>query len=69
MSQRTEVIKYLRTHKKGITSKDAIDKLGITRLASVIFDLKRMGYKIECVRESVPTRYGHKASVARYKLV
>lgn len=68
MSQSKEILKYLQTHKKGITSKDAIDRFGCTRLASVIFNLKRKGYHITSERESVPTRSGRKANVARYKL-
>lgn len=68
-TQTNAILRYLKTHKRGITSKDAIDLFGCTRLASVIFSLKKKGHNIECIRESVPTRYGRNVSVARYKLV
>lgn len=67
MKQQEMILKHLKTHKRGITSKDAIEKYGCTRLSGVIFSLKRKGHNIRSVRESVPTRYGS-ASIARYFL-
>ena len=67
MKQQDLILKYLKTHKRGITSKDAIELFGCTRLSGVIFKLKKKGYKIASVRENVPTRYGH-ASIAHYIL-
>lgn len=67
MKQQELILKYLETHKRGLTSKEAIEKFGATRLSGVIFKLKSKGHKIASVRETVFTRYGH-ASVARYYL-
>ena len=39
-TQTGDVLKYLETHKKGITSKEAFDKFGATRLSSIIYSLK-----------------------------
>lgn len=67
MKQQELILKHLKSHKRGLTSKDAIERYGCTRLSGVIFQLKRKGYKISSIREYVPTRYGH-ASIARYFL-
>lgn len=67
MKQQEQILKHLKTHRRGITSMDAIERYGCTRLSSVIFQLKRKGYKITSVRENVPTRYGS-ASISRYVL-
>ena len=69
MTQKDEILKYLQTHKKGLTSKDAIDKFGATRLAGQIWYLKhKEGWNITKTSEKVPTRYGRTTSVTRYKL-
>lgn len=65
MTQQNTVLKYLQTHKSGLTSKDAIEKFGCTRLSAVIKALKKKGYNITSSRETVYTRYGH-VSIARY---
>lgn len=64
-TQRNTILKYLQTHKKGITSKEAIEKFGCTRLAAVVAALKSKGNEIKDVRETVPTRYGN-TSIKRY---
>lgn len=69
MTQKDAVLKYLQTHKKGLTSKDAIDMFGATRLSGIVWVLKhKEGWHINKVNEVVPTRYGRNTSVARYKL-
>lgn len=67
MKQQDLILKHLKTHKKGITSKDAFERYGATRLSGVIFHLKRKGYNIVSTRENVPTRYGN-TSITRYTL-
>ena len=69
MTQKDEILKYLQTHKKGLTSKEAIDKFGCTRLAGQIWNLKhKEGWNIKSVTECVPNRYGRNVPVSRYKL-
>lgn len=51
-----------------ITSQDAIHRLGITRLANVIYRLKKEGVKIETTYEYVNTMYG-KSRYAIYRIV
>lgn len=67
MKQQEMILRHLKSHKRGITSRDAIEKYGCTRLSGVIFQLKKKGYNISSEREYVATRYGH-ASIARYFL-
>ena len=59
-SQRQDVLKYLKTHKRGITQMDAYTKFPapITRLAAVIFDLRKLGYDIESIDEVGKNCYG-----------
>ena len=68
MTQKNQVLKYLQTYKSGLTSKDAWDKFGISRLADIIWKLKRKdGYKIDKEIIKVQTRSGY-AHVARYTM-
>ena len=69
MTQNEWVLKFMQTHKLGITSKQAEDQYGIMRLASRISDLRRRGHKIEREMITVVNRRGQKCKVARYSLV
>lgn len=51
VSQVEKVLKYLRTHRKGITSMQAFWKYRITRLSAKIFDLRKKGYQIHTIKE------------------
>jgi hypothetical protein len=57
---------FLSVNKK-ITSLDAINELGNTRLAATVFELRQKGYDISTTTVTVPTRYG-KTNVAEYTL-
>lgn len=46
-SQRQVVLKYLQTHKRGITSMQAFDLFKYTRLSGIIHDLRKQGHDIE----------------------
>lgn len=67
-TQMTEVLKYMQTH-KGITSTQAIEKFGATRLSDIIFRLRKEGYEIETESITKKNRYGHTTTFARYTLV
>lgn len=67
-TQMTEVLKYMQTH-KGITSIQAIEKFGATRLSDIIFRLRKEGYEIETESITKKNRYGHTTTFARYTLV
>ena len=67
-TQTSEILSYMKTHKSGITSKDAFERFGATRLSGLIFQMRKQGHKISTKYEIVKTRYGRKVEIARYKL-
>ena len=51
-TQQAKVLKYLKTHKNGLTSVVAFLRLGmITRLSARIYELRQKGYKICTIKE------------------
>lgn len=65
-SQRTTILEHLRKHEKGITSLKAFWRYRITRLSSVIFDLRQKGYHIVSMKEKNTFNDGYHA---RYVLL
>ena len=68
-SQNDKILRYLKTHKSGITPIDALDSFSCMRLSGRIKDLRTMGYCIKSERVEVINKYGQKCRVARYTLV
>ena len=66
LTQVQKVIRYMERN-GGITTMQAYTDLGITRLASRIHEIKRLGISIESQSVTVPTRDG-KTTVTRYKI-
>lgn len=64
-NQRTEVLKHLK-RRKSITSKEAFEFYGATRLAALIFDLRKVGYRIDTLMMEGKTRYGTPTQYAKY---
>lgn len=62
-----EVLKYL-TENEYLTSMQAWEKWGVTRLAAIIHNLRKAGYDIETVRVETTTRFGETTNYARYYL-
>ena len=69
MTKKDAVLKYLQTHKRGLTSLKAIDLFGDTRLSGTIGILRRQGYNIVTEYSKVKTRYGKTTLIGTYKLV
>lgn len=68
MKQEYLVMDYLRKH-DGITQKEASDRLGVTRLAAVIWKLRhKYGFVIEDKTESCVNRWGVTCTYKRYYL-
>lgn len=67
MNQVTAVLDRLNT-KGSITSIEAIELYGITRLASIIHRLRRRGYDIETIDCVGKTRFGDTCRYAKYVL-
>lgn len=65
--QEERVLNFIMEH-KGITSLDAYNELGITRLSAVIFNLKKK--KIEIISEfvEVKNRFNEVCRVKRYSI-
>lgn len=67
INKTTEVLKHLKEH-GSITSLEAINLYGATRLSAIIFNLKKKGYDIMTAKGSCIDKYGHKCSFAKYIL-
>ena len=67
MKQTDKVLAYLHEH-YGITAKQAMEELGIYRLASRISELKQAGVPIKSAMVDVPTRTGEMTKVKLYWL-
>lgn len=67
MTQTERVLAYMREF-GSITSFEAMNHLGVMRLASRISDLKRQGVPIERETAKAKNRYGEDTSFARYRL-
>lgn len=68
MTGKQAVLKYLKTHKRGISNQDAMNKLHVGRLSSVILRLRQQGYEIDTDMIESENEYG-KFTYARYRLV
>lgn len=66
-SQTEAVLAHLEKH-GCITSLEAIEKYGATRLSAIIFNLKKKGYLIKSEPFKVSTRYGRVSRPSRYIL-
>lgn len=67
-SHKTRVLNFLREN-KSITSLQAINEFGNTRLASTIYSLRSNGHNIVTKEVQSLNRYGDKVSIARYVLL
>ena len=67
-TQRDRVLKYMLDF-GCITQREAMNDLGVMRLASRIHELREMGYIIQSKDVPVVNRYGEKTFVAQYALV
>lgn len=67
-TQCERVIQYIKDF-GFITTWQAYQELGVTRLASRIFDLKEQGYIFSKKRVTTKNRYGDNVSYDEYRLV
>lgn len=63
----SEVLNHLKEH-GSITSNEAWELYGATRLSAIIFNLRKRGHDIETVTMGMTDRYGHAANYAKYVL-
>ena len=60
-----QVLEHLKTYGH-ITSWEAIQEYGATRLSSIIFNLRKRGYDIETEENMAKDRYGNTCRFADY---
>lgn len=68
MTQGKRIYEYMMTH-GSITSAEAFEHCGCTRLSARIFDLKRKGVMIDKDTITRVNRYGEKVRFDRYRVV
>lgn len=67
MTQKQAVEKHLKDC--GIISSwQAIEQYGITRLSAFIYSLRKEGWNIESIHLSRTNRFGHTSPIVMYKL-
>lgn len=67
MTQEKAVQQHLHTF-GSITSWEAIERYGATRLSAIIYNLRKAGLDIETTNLTVKNRYGNATTVAKYVL-
>lgn len=67
MTKTQAVLDWLKTH-ASISSMEAIQNFGATRLSAIIFNLRNKGYNIETVWCEGTDRFGNTMRYARYYL-
>ena len=68
-ARKDKILKYLKTHKRGITTLQAVNLFGETRLSGRIYDLRRDGHVIDSEWVEVMNRDGKKVQVVAYHLI
>ena len=61
------VLKHLQQY-GCITSLEAIEKYGATRLSAIIFNLRKRGYDIDTIDMEFTDRFGTKSTYGKYVL-
>ena len=67
MSQKERILKYLQSGKP-LTSMQAINWWGVTRIGARVWELRDEGHNITTTMKAVKTRDGKKTMVASYQL-
>lgn len=67
MNKHKAVLQWLKTG-ASISSMEAIENFGATRLSAIIFNLRKRGYNIETVWCEGTDRFGNPSRFARYYL-
>lgn len=67
MTQNERILNHLKRYGK-ITQLEATNRYGIMRLASRIYDLKKLGYEFEKKTVTSKNRYGDPVAYEQYRL-
>lgn len=68
-SKQDMVLDYLKSNKRGISQREAIEKYQAYRLSGIVFRLKKRGYNIITNMEVSKNLDGTTSNYARYILV
>lgn len=63
-----QLLRYLKTHRRGITGQEALRNIGLYRLSGEIFKLRNRGYNIVTSMEEEVDENGNVCRYARYYL-
>ena len=66
-TQTDAILNHMREH-GGITSMEAFELYGATRLSAIIFGLRKRGFNILTEEKECVTRFGQKTKYAKYYL-
>lgn len=66
-NQKQEVLRHIKRY-GSITSMEAFEKYGITRLSAIIYILRRE-YEIVTIMRTSVNRYGNEVNFAEYRLL
>jgi hypothetical protein len=66
MKGQRNAILYHLNYIGDITSKEAFEQYGVTRLSAIIHDLRCMGYPIHSIMVDGKTRFGSSTKYAKY---
>lgn len=69
VSQNDKILKYMQTHKTGITGKQAYKYVHSMNLPQRIYDLRKAGHIITSCFVEVTNDFGEKYRVKQYRLV
>ena len=68
MSGKTRKVREHLEARGSITSNEAWEAYGVTRLSAIVFNLRRKGFDIETLMESGTDRFGNPTRYGRYVL-
>lgn len=68
MTQNDAVLRMLKLHPEGVTALDALQVLGVARMAARVYELVKAGHWIDTEMVRRGTRHGW-ANVALYRLI
>lgn len=69
VTQEDRILRFLKTHKRGMTKRQARDLLGVENVGGRIFDLRQAGHIIDTEWITVKDRYGNEVRIAQYHLI
>lgn len=68
MNQKQAILRYMKTHRAGITTWSAMHDLNVARLSERIREIEADGHKIIRVPMTGKNAYGNNVRVIKYKL-